>query len=157
MFQIGNNVSAIGKEIHLLVYEEFYQGLVKQTPVLTSQARGGWRSTINRPSSARKTELAGVSKTRDPLTSAERDQMFRLRPLVRKAPLGLKLWITNNVPYAYLLNIQGFSQKTPRGVIIAGFAQADAGIRKRIRQYIFALRTLGSRARRGRPVISLES
>lgn len=54
--------------------------------------------------------------TGEPLTSEETAAKMGLGDMIRRAPIGQKVWITNRLQYIGVLE-DGYSQKAPAGMV----------------------------------------
>jgi hypothetical protein len=81
-------------------------GIVLKTPVDTGRARANWFTSINSPS-------ANVTVSTDPSGSSTISSGLSA---ISKAT-GNVLWITNNLPYIYRLEFEGWSKQAPAGMV----------------------------------------
>lgn len=93
------------REICLNLYSDITYG----TPVDTGRARVNWFTSIGSPSSET-IEFEGGG------ASASGVAIGRSMPDIAKAT-GNILWITNNLPYIYRLEYEGWSKQAPRGMV----------------------------------------
>jgi hypothetical protein len=84
---------------------DLVSGIVLKTPVDTGRARANWQTSIGNPlNSTIETTDPGGGKT---ISAAISD--------TSKAS-GNIFWITNNLPYIYRLEYEGWSKQAPRGM-----------------------------------------
>lgn len=81
-------------------------GIVLKTPVDTGRARGNWFTSIGSPT-------AKVTVSTDPSGSSTISSGLSA---ISKAT-GNVLWITNNLPYIYRLEFEGWSKQAPAGMV----------------------------------------
>ena len=81
-------------------------GIVLKTPVDTGRARANWFTSIGSPS-------INVTESTDPSGSST---IANSLTAISKAT-GDILWITNNLPYIYRLEFEGWSRQAPAGMV----------------------------------------
>lgn len=81
-------------------------GIVLKTPVDTGRARANWFTSIGSPS-------ANITEATDPSGSSSISSSMSA---ISKAT-GNVLWITNNLPYIYRLEFEGWSKQAPAGMV----------------------------------------
>jgi hypothetical protein len=81
-------------------------GIVLKTPVDTGRARANWFTSIGSPS-------INVTESTDPSGSST---IANSLSAISKAT-GDVLWITNNLPYIYRLEFEGWSRQAPAGMV----------------------------------------
>lgn len=81
-------------------------GIVLKTPVDTGRARANWFTSIGSPS-------ANVTNSTDPSGSSSISSALGA---ISNAT-GNVLWITNNLPYIYRLEFEGWSKQAPAGMV----------------------------------------
>ena len=81
-------------------------GIVLKTPVDTGRARANWFTSIGNPS-------ANITEATDPSGSSSISSSMSA---ISKAT-GNVLWITNNLPYIYRLEFEGWSKQAPAGMV----------------------------------------
>lgn len=81
-------------------------GIVLKTPVDTGRARANWFTSIGSPS-------VSVTASTDPSGSSSISSALGA---ISKAT-GNVLWITNNLPYIYRLEFEGWSKQAPAGMV----------------------------------------
>jgi hypothetical protein len=93
-------------------------GIVLKTPVDTGRARANWFTSIGSPSSSTINFTGdtgrGISAPNRSAASAE--AISRGSSVIAKAT-GNVLWITNNLPYIYRLEFEGWSRQAPAGMV----------------------------------------
>lgn len=114
------NVPKIGKLVNKAVVTTVYEGIVMKTPVLTARARHNWYPTLGAPSAMAVEEVAGVSRTGEPMTGEERARITTVTQALEALPLGQeKVFITNNLDYIAGLE-DGKSPKSPPNGMVQG-------------------------------------
>jgi hypothetical protein len=83
--------------------------IVYETPVDTGRAKANWFTSINRPSH----ETIEFEGGKSP---AESLAIGRAMPDIAKAT-GNVFWISNNLPYIYRLEYEGWSKQALRGMV----------------------------------------
>jgi hypothetical protein len=81
-------------------------GIVLKTPVDTGRARANWFTSIGNPG-------ANITEATDPSGSSS---ISGSMSAISKAT-GNVLWITNNLPYIYRLEFEGWSKQAPAGMV----------------------------------------
>ena len=81
-------------------------GIVLKTPVDTGRARANWFTSIGNPTDnvTESIDASGSSTIASSLSA------------ISKAT-GNVLWITNNLPYIYRLEFEGWSRQAPAGMV----------------------------------------
>jgi hypothetical protein len=99
-----NNVEAKVRVICL----NLLSGITYKTPVDTGRARANWQTSIGSPKSS---TLEATDKIgSNTIAGGQSD--------IKNAP-GNVFWITNNLPYIYRLEFDGWSKQAPRGMVRA--------------------------------------
>jgi hypothetical protein len=83
--------------------------IVYATPVDTGRARANWFTSINRPSNETIAFEGGAA-------SGQNLSISRAMSDISKAT-GNVFWISNNLPYIYRLEFEGWSKQAPRGMV----------------------------------------
>lgn len=83
-----------------------YSGITYATPVDTGRARANWQTSIGTPktSTVEATDKIGSNT----IAGGQSD--------IKMAP-GNVFWITNNLPYIYRLEFEGWSKQAPKGMV----------------------------------------
>lgn len=97
-----NNVEAKVRVICL----NLLSGITYGTPVDTGRARANWQTSIGAPKTSALEATDKIGSTT--IAGAQSD--------VKNAP-GNVFWITNNLPYIYRLEFEGWSKQAPRGMV----------------------------------------
>jgi len=128
---INNLEGSLNKDLRG-VYFAGLSEIVKATPVDSGRARNNWFLTVNAPSNQ--------------TTTAKSQGLGAIRQLSKmpKSVVGKKLYFTNNLPYAHLLEYGGFTKKPETENTIRGFSkQAPNGfVRKTIAKMKSKLKNL---------------
>lgn len=111
------------KEVQVGIVARAYDGIVRGTPVLTGRARKNWFVTLRAPSTRvidgnQQVAEPGhwFSVTGEPLSVEERGVLETISAQLRAAPLGRKVYISNNL--AYIADLEdGTSAKAPAGMV----------------------------------------
>ena len=97
--------------------------VVERTPVKIGRLRGNWFATIGAPSNA----------VTDVVDKDGRATIARARPAIDKAP-GKQWWLTNNLPYAMLIEDGSSKIKAPAGMVRVTAENVRANVREAARQ-----------------------
>jgi len=101
----GKKADKAVREICLNLYSDITYG----TPVDTGRARANWFTSIGSPSN-QTIEFEGGG------TAAQDLAIARAMPDIANAS-GNVFWISNNLPYIYRLEYEGWSKQAPRGMV----------------------------------------
>lgn len=96
------NVEAKVRKICL----DLFSGITMETPVDQGRAINNWFPSIGTPS----------NQTTEALDPSGRTSIGRAQAVVKNAP-GNVFWISNNLPYIYRLEFEGWSKKAPSGMV----------------------------------------
>lgn len=91
------------KQIRYLCLDLF-KNVVQGTPVDTGRARGNWQATINTPATG---STEDTDKQGGATISAASNAVSQA--------VGNVFYITNNLPYIYRLEFEGWSKQAPSG------------------------------------------
>jgi len=93
-------------------------GIVLKTPVDTGRARANWFTSIGSPSSNTTSFTADTGRgiSAPSRSAASTAAISRGMGAISKAT-GNVLWITNNLPYIYRLEFEGWSKQAPAGMV----------------------------------------
>ena len=119
------------EETHGSIILELFTGVILDTPVLEGRLRGNWIMTESSPAgntvdptgttyeSESKNKEEGV---RGKLTSAKFNEVANH---INKLDLrkDFNVYLTNNLPYAYRIEYDGWSGKAPEGMVRRNFAR----------------------------------
>jgi len=98
------------------------QGVVMNTPVLTGALRGSWSFGVGHPERAEyPADKAGIA-TINRIAAAMQDQVA-----------GPKFFVTTALPYARRIEYEGWSSKSPQGMVRVTIADLPDAIRKFVR------------------------
>lgn len=119
------------EETHGSIILELFTGVILDSPVLEGRLRGNWIMTEQSPAggnvesvgttyeSESKNKEEGV---RGKLTAAKFNEVANH---INKLDLrkDFKVYLTNNLPYAYRIEYDGWSGKAPEGMVRKNFAR----------------------------------
>lgn len=93
-------------------------GIVLKTPVDSGRARANWFTSIGNPSS----EITNFTADTGRGISAPNQSAGSITAISRGGAdiakaTGNVLWITNNLPYIYRLEFEGWSKQAPAGMV----------------------------------------
>ena len=97
---------------------DLLSGIVLNTPVDTGRARANWQTSIGAPKS---TQLEATDKSGEATIANAQDDVANAA--------GNIFWITNNLPYIYRLEYEGWSQQAPRGMVRLSLDEARRRLR----------------------------
>lgn len=95
---------------------EMSKRIIERSPVDSGRFRGNWNASINSANLA-------TSSANAPAGGAP---FSRARSVVTDMPFGSTFYFTNNLPYAYRLEYEGYSKQAPAGMVrvtVAEFQQ----------------------------------
>jgi len=102
-------------ELHKAIILELFSSVILDTPVLEGRLRGNWIISSDNPASGTFdiTDKDGGTTTR------------KVEDHISKLPdsLDFKVYLTNNLPYAYRIEYDGYSGKAPEGMVRKNFAR----------------------------------
>ena len=101
----GGNADKVVRELCLKLYSD----IVYDTPVDTGSAKANWFTSIGSPAS-------GTIEFNSGKAAAESLAIGRAMPDIAKAT-GNIFWISNNLPYIYRLEFEGWSKQAERGMV----------------------------------------
>ena len=99
------------------------QGVIMQTPVLSGRARANW-------SFGKSAMPTGTTEATDTSGSAT---IAKIASQVTSVKAGGSVWLSNNLPYIYRLEYEGYSRKAPAGFVRKTLANLPAAIESYIR------------------------
>lgn len=95
--------------------------ITNNTPVDTGRARANWFASINTPVSTT-VEYSGSP------ASAAVQAVGNAQVAISQAP-GNVFWISNNLPYIYRLEFEGWSKQAPNGMVRLAIDRAQRAMR----------------------------
>lgn len=115
-----------------LTMEQAYRGItlklfsavILDTPVLDGQLRGSWYSKENTP------RIDSTPRV-DPSGSVA---ITELNSMVGKAKLGGKMTMANSMPYAYRVEYEGWSGKSPQGMVRINVARIQGILAQTVKE-----------------------
>ena len=108
---ISRFVKKVGGESNKVVREiclNLFSDITNNTPVRSGRARANWFASIGSPSE-KTIEYEGAA-------SAASAAIGRAMPEIAKAT-GNVFWISNNLPYIYRLEFEGWSKQAESGMV----------------------------------------
>ena len=112
--KVGKSVDETGRAIAL----ELFGSIIKDTPVDTGRARGNWQTTIDTPSNGE------VDRTGSSVALGE------LGSTAPSFVAGKVIYLSNNLPYIYRLEYDGWSDQAPSGFVRKNVARIQQIVRK---------------------------
>mgnify|MGYP006999136535 CR=1 FL=1 len=100
---------------------DLFSDITMNTPVDTGRARANWFATIGAPSSTT-VEYSGSP------ASAGQGAIGDAAVAVSRAT-GNIFWISNNLPYIYRLEFEGWSNQAPNGMVRLAIDRAERAMR----------------------------
>ncbi len=113
-----------GKAADLVVRKiclDLFSDITNNTPVDTGRARANWFASVNAPVTAT-VQFGGNS------ASAAGEAIANAQSAVAQAP-GNVFWISNNLPYIYRLEFEGWSKQAPNGMVRLAIDRAERRMR----------------------------
>lgn len=100
---------------------ELFSSVIKDTPVDTGRAKGNWQTTIGAPANG----------TVDRLGEAE--ALADVSQQTASFGAGKVIYLSNNLPYIYRLEYDGWSQQAPGGMLRKNVARIQSIVAKAAR------------------------
>jgi hypothetical protein len=100
---------------------DLFSDITMNTPVDTGRARANWFASVGMPIST------SVEYTGNP-ASASGEAIGNAQAAVAQAP-GNVFWISNNLPYIYRLEFEGWSKQAPNGMVRLAIDRAQRAMR----------------------------
>ena len=100
---------------------ELFSSVVKDTPVDTGRARGNWQTSMGNPASG----------TID--REGESGALSEISSEVSGFGAGKVIYLTNNLPYIYRLEFDGWSDQAPQGMLRKNVARIQQIVAKQAR------------------------
>jgi hypothetical protein len=124
--KFGQNADAAIRTICL----DLLKDIVLNTPVDSGRARANWQCSINTPVSGRISFSAdsGSGITAPKESAASADAILRGTAISAQAS-GNVFWISNNLPYIYRLEFEGWSKQAPNGMVRLAIDRAKRRMR----------------------------
>lgn len=110
----GASVDETGRAIVL----ELFGSVIKDTPVDTGRARGNWQTTIGAPA----TDEVDRNGSAPALSEASAE--------TSKFSAGKVIFLSNNLPYIYRLEFDGWSNQAPAGMARRNIARIQQIVSK---------------------------
>lgn len=112
--QAGSQADAVVKKVLF----DLTSGIIYSTPVDTGRLRANWMASVGSP-------IRIATTSADKIGGATIAMASRA---IQKAP-GQIFWLTNNLPYAYKIEYEGWSRvKAPAGMVRINIERVRAGI-----------------------------
>jgi hypothetical protein len=100
---------------------DLFTDITMNTPVDTGRARANWFASINTPNSVT------VEYNGNPVAAAQ-NAIGDAGVAISQAT-GNTLWISNNLPYIYRLEFEGWSKQAPNGMVRLAIDRAQRAMR----------------------------
>jgi len=100
---------------------ELFGSVIKDTPVKSGRAKGNWQTTIGAPASGT------VDRLGEPEALADVSQQ------TASFGAGKVIYLSNNLPYIYRLEYDGWSQQAPGGMLRKNVARIQQIVAKAAR------------------------
>lgn len=100
---------------------ELFSSTIKDTPVDTGRARGNWQTTIGAPATGEVDRLG------------EGDAVKEVSATVADFSGGKVIYLSNNLPYIYRLEYDGWSDQAPGGMLRKNVARIQQIVAKAAR------------------------
>jgi len=100
---------------------ELFSSTIKDTPVDTGRARGNWQTTIGAPATGEVDRLG------------EGEAVKEVSATVADFSGGKVIYLSNNLPYIYRLEFDGWSDQSPGGMLRKNVARIQQIVAKAAR------------------------
>lgn len=100
------------EELHQAIIIELFSSVIEDTPVLTGRLRGNWILSNNNPAS-------GTVDITDPSGSKTTRKVVDF--VSKLGQKNFDIFLTNNLPYCYRIEYDGWSGKAPEGMVRKNF------------------------------------
>ena len=100
---------------------ELFGSVIKDTPVDTGRAKGNWQTTIGAPASGAVDRLG------------ESEAIADVSQQAASFGAGKVIYLSNNLPYIYRLEYDGWSQQAPGGMLRKNIARIQQIVAKAAR------------------------
>lgn len=100
---------------------ELFGSVIKDTPVDTGRAKGNWQTTIGAPASGTVDRLG------------ESEALSDVNQQTASFGAGKVIYLSNNLPYIYRLEYDGWSQQAPGGMLRKNVARIQQIVAKAAR------------------------
>lgn len=100
---------------------ELFGSVIKDTPVDTGRAKGNWQTTIGAPATGTVDRLG------------ESEAMADVSQQTSSFGAGKVIYLSNNLPYIYRLEYDGWSQQAPGGMLRKNVARIQSIVAKAAR------------------------
>jgi len=100
---------------------ELFSSTIKDTPVDTGRARGNWQTTIGAPATGEVDRLG------------EDESVKEVSATVADFSGGKVIYLSNNLPYIYRLEYDGWSDQAPGGMLRKNVARIQQIVAKAAR------------------------
>lgn len=100
---------------------ELFGSVIKDTPVDTGRAKGNWQTTIGAPASGMVDRLG------------ESEALADVSQQTASFGAGKVIYLSNNLPYIYRLEYDGWSKQAPGGMLRKNVARIQSIVAKAAR------------------------
>lgn len=100
---------------------ELFGSVIKDNPVKTGRAKGNWQTTIGAPASGTVDRLG------------ESEALADVAQQTASFGAGKVIYLSNNLPYIYRLEYDGWSQQAPGGMLRKNVARIQSIVAKAAR------------------------
>ena len=100
---------------------ELFGSVIKDTPVDTGRAKGNWQTTIGAPATGTVDRLG------------ESEALADVAQQTASFGAGKVIYLSNNLPYIYRLEYDGWSQQAPGGMLRKNVARIQSIVAKAAR------------------------
>jgi len=100
---------------------ELFGSVIKDTPVDTGRAKGNWQTTIGAPASGTVDRLG------------ESEALADVSQQTASFGAGKVIYLSNNLPYIYRLEYDGWSDQAPAGMVRKNIARIQQIVAKAAR------------------------
>lgn len=118
---IGEDMDKVIRGTALTLFSD----IIKTTPADTGRLKGNWFVTINNPS----TKITNLKDKTGSVTIAKAEAKLS------KPTEAANFWLTNNLPYAYRIEFEGWSKvKAPAGMVAVNVNRFNAIFEREIKK-----------------------
>lgn len=119
--EFANRAGKAADAVVRKVCQDLISDITMNTPVDTGRARANWFCSIGAP-------VSGTVEYNGNPASAAGEAISNAQSAISQAS-GNVFWITNNLPYIYRLEFEGWSKQAPNGMVRLAIDRAQRAMR----------------------------
>lgn len=108
-------------ELHQAIIIDLFSSVIEETPVLEGRLAGNWIISSDNPAS-------GTFELLDPSGNITKG---KVQDHVSKIEGNFDVYLTNNLPYAYRIEYDGWSGKAPNGMVRKNYIRVLNNLKRR--------------------------